>query len=112
MIAYILLCGYFPFDDENNENEIARQTINEPTPFPKSLWDKSSPEAKSFVDSKFLMKLDLLQKDPMKRMKIEDVLKHPWIIKVTSSKVNELRKKTVEANANVFKIFSSTQIEK
>jgi hypothetical protein len=40
-----------PFDDENSEREIARQTIHDPVPYPNSLWKKLSIEAKLFVDS-------------------------------------------------------------
>lgn len=53
IIAYLLLCGCLPFDDENSEREIARQTIHDPTPFPSSIWKKISLDAKQFVDSMF-----------------------------------------------------------
>lgn len=55
IMAYLLLCGCLPFDDENSEREIARQTIHDPTPFPSSIWKKLSSEAKQFVDSKYLI---------------------------------------------------------
>ena len=50
IITYLLLCGCLPFDDENSEKEIARQTISDPTPFPNSMWKDISKEAKQFVD--------------------------------------------------------------
>jgi calcium/calmodulin-dependent protein kinase I len=53
IIAYLLMCGCLPFDDENSEREIARQTINDPTPFPGCFWKKLSSDAKAFVDSKY-----------------------------------------------------------
>lgn len=52
IITYLLLCGCLPFDDENSEREIARQTINDPVPYPSAIWKKISNEAKLFVDSK------------------------------------------------------------
>ena len=52
IITYLLLCGCLPFDDENSEREIARQTINDSTPYPSAIWKKISNEAKLFVDSK------------------------------------------------------------
>jgi len=52
IMAYLLLCGCLPFDDEKSEREIARQTIHDATPFPSSLWKKISSEAKLFVESK------------------------------------------------------------
>ncbi len=51
IIAYLLLCGCLPFDHESSEREIARQTVQEPTPFPSILWKKLSSESKGFVDS-------------------------------------------------------------
>jgi len=74
IIAYLLLCGCLPFDDEHSEREIARQTIHDPTPFPGSLWKKLSSDAKTFVEN-------LLNKDPIKRMKIKEVMEHPWLQK-------------------------------
>ena len=53
VITYLLVSGFLPFDDQNSEKEIARQTINDPVPYPPSIWRKISSEAKDFVDSKF-----------------------------------------------------------
>jgi len=72
IVTYLLLCGCLPFDDENSEKEIARQTINDPTPFPGLLWKKLSSESKKFVEN-------LLSKNPSERMNIKQVLDHPWI---------------------------------
>lgn len=52
VIAYLLLTGTLPFDDENSEKEIARQTVFELTPFPDSVWKNFSPDAKDCVESK------------------------------------------------------------
>ena len=88
IIAYLLLCGCLPFDDENSEREIARQTIHDPTPFPSSLWKKLSSEAKQFVDN-------LLNKDPKKRMLIKEVLEHAWIQKYNkNSKIFDVKRKS------------------
>ena len=75
IITFLLLCGYLPFDDKHSEREIARQTIQDPVPYEKKIWDKYSPEAKAFVDG-------LLQKKPEKRYTIKEVLEHPWIKKM------------------------------
>ena len=74
IITYLLVAGFLPFDDENSEKEIARQTVYEPTPFPNSVWKSISPEAKAFVDN-------LLNKDAKKRMNIKQILEHPWLKK-------------------------------
>ena len=60
IITFLLLCGYLPFDDKHSEREIARQTIQDPVPFEDKIWNKYSPEAKTFVEG-------LLQKKPEKR---------------------------------------------
>ena len=52
-----------------SEKEIARQTVYEPTPFPSSIWKSISIEAKMFVDN-------LLDKNPDKRMTIQEVLQN------------------------------------
>ena len=72
IITYLLLCGCLPFDDENDEKEIARQTIQDPVPFYNVLWKNLSNEARDFVDR-------LLQKDPNKRMSVKEALNHCWI---------------------------------
>ncbi len=56
IILYLLLTGCLPFDDEESEKEIARQTIHDETPFPSVLWKKVSIEARNLVDSKLIYK--------------------------------------------------------
>lgn len=62
-----------PFDSDDNR-ETARQTIYDPVPFTHPIWDFVSSEAKDLING-------LLQKDRLKRISLEDVLKHPWICK-------------------------------
>ena len=83
IITFLLLCGYLPFDDKHSEREIARQTIQDPVPFENKIWNKYSPEARTFVEG-------LLQKKPEKRYSIKELLEHPWIKK--KDKVPEKRK--------------------
>ena len=47
----------------------------------KKIWDKISSEAKMFVDN-------LLDKNPDKRMNLEEVLKHPWLNKYFKKEEN------------------------
>ena len=58
VIIYLLLSGTLPFDDDD-DREIARQTIHDPVDFSYQTW-KSVPD-----DAKQLIK-GLLQKDPEK----------------------------------------------
>lgn len=54
---------------------------------------------------------DLLQKDPNKRMKIREVLEHPWIQKYNKSKLPEMRRKSHDGSSSVFKIYTSASEE-
>ena len=74
IISYLILAGFLPFDDEESDKEIARQTIYEPTPFPSEIWNNISKEAKSFIEN-------LLDKNPDNRMDIKEALEHKWIRK-------------------------------
>jgi len=107
VITYLLLCGYFPFDDENqDENEIRNQTISEPVPFPNYIWKKNSYESKIFVEK-------LLQKNPNKRLKIEEVLEHKWIKKFCKNNLTEIRRKSIDEKAvSAFKFYSSVEYNK
>jgi len=98
--TYLLLAGTLPFDDQNSEKEIARQTIHDPVHW-GSIWKKLSPEAKNFVGS-------LLQKDPNKRMEIRQTLEHPWIQKFNKTSLPEQRRKSKEIHSFNFKLYTVT----
>ena len=102
IITYLLVAGFLPFDHETSEKEIARQTVYEPTPFPSSIWKNISLEAKMFVDN-------LLDKDPEKRMTIQEVLQHKWLQKFhKEEKVVFKRRKSRElSGAEKFEAFST-----
>ena len=75
ILTYFMLAGKLPYDDpDDNENEIARQTINDPIPFIEDKWNIISDEAKDFVRK-------CLEKDPKKRINIKEILKHKWLKK-------------------------------
>ena len=75
ILTYFMLAGKLPYDDpDDNENEIARQTINDPIPFIEEKWNIISDEAKDFVRK-------CLEKDPKKRINIKEILKHKWLKK-------------------------------
>lgn len=97
IITYLLLCGCLPFDDEHSDKEIIRQSIYDSVPYPNSIWKKISNEANLFVDL-------LLQKDPSKRMTIQDILEHQWIEKYSKTGLPSLRKKK---NGNTFSNYAS-----
>ena len=70
MIAYILLCGYPPFYDENDANLFA-QILKGEFEFDSPYWDDISDSAKDFV-------LRLIRANPEKRFSCEKALAHPW----------------------------------
>jgi calcium-dependent protein kinase len=72
VIAYVLLCGYPPFNGNNNAEvyESVRRGIYW---FPSEDWKNVSSGAKDFISR-------LLQKDPRNRMTVDQALRHPWLI--------------------------------
>ncbi|XP_066561130.1 calcium/calmodulin-dependent protein kinase type 1D isoform X2 [Amia ocellicauda] len=71
VIAYILLCGYPPFYDEN-DSKLFEQILKAEYEFDAPYWDDISDSAKDFISS-------LMEKDPNKRYTCEQALRHPWI---------------------------------
>lgn len=77
MIAYILLCGYPPFNGENNA-DVHAAVLRGRYRFHSEEWSGVSKEAKDFIRK-------LLRKDTRKRMSIEMALRHPWMLKYMNS---------------------------
>ncbi|KAL7531110.1 hypothetical protein ACHAXR_003852 [Thalassiosira sp. AJA248-18] len=73
VIAYILLCGYPPFNGANN-NQTHKSVLKGRYSFPEEDWKDVSQEAKDFI-------VRMLQMDPKKRMSVEQALNHPWLVK-------------------------------
>ncbi|XP_056312005.1 calcium/calmodulin-dependent protein kinase type 1D [Danio aesculapii] len=71
VIAYILLCGYPPFYDEN-DSKLFEQILKADYEFDAPYWDDISDSAKDFISC-------LMEKDPSKRNTCEQALRHPWI---------------------------------
>ena len=72
VIAYLLLTGYLPFDDEESDKEVVRKTLFESIPFDNDSWKNISNQAKEFIKK-------ILIKDKEQRMTIEDILKDQWL---------------------------------
>ena len=68
--AYVLLCGYPPFEGETNE-EIFERIKRGTYSFEDPEWEHISREAKQLIDK-------LLNKDPDKRITAREALHHPW----------------------------------
>ncbi|XP_040199336.1 calcium/calmodulin-dependent protein kinase type 1D [Rana temporaria] len=71
VIAYILLCGYPPFYDEN-DSKLFEQILKADYEFDSPYWDDISDSAKDFIGN-------LMEKDPNKRYTCDQALRHPWI---------------------------------
>ncbi|XP_058480034.1 calcium/calmodulin-dependent protein kinase type 1D [Solea solea] len=71
VIAYILLCGYPPFYDEN-DSKLFEQILKADYEFDAPYWDDISDSAKDFISN-------LMEKDPAKRFTCDQALRHPWI---------------------------------
>merc|ERR1711868_294302 len=71
VIAYILLCGYPPFYDENDAN-LFEQIKKAEYEFDSPYWDEISDSAKDFINH-------LMEKSPVKRYTCDEALDHPWI---------------------------------
>lgn len=74
VIAYILLCGFPPFYDENNAALFA-SIKSGVFDFPSPYWDCVSASAKDLISR-------LLVVDPKKRLTAANVLEHPWISEI------------------------------
>eukprot|EP01083_Nonionella_stella_P142599 441608_1 len=73
VIAYILLCGYPPFNGADSV-EVHDAVRSGRYSFPSAEWSRTTREARDFVRR-------LLRRDPRNRMTIDEALKHPWITK-------------------------------
>ena len=81
VILYLLFCGYPPFNGKSNE-DIYSKILNEQVDFSGKEWTEVSEEGKHFI-------LNLLEKDPEKRLSAEQALQNEWLKKHTANTVNE-----------------------
>jgi calcium/calmodulin-dependent protein kinase I len=73
VIAYILLCGYPPFyDEDGNDDNLFAQIMRGDYEFDSPYWDNISQPAKDFISH-------LICVDTQKRYTCRMALEHPWI---------------------------------
>lgn len=82
VILYILLCGFPPFYEED-QNKMFRQIIKGNYTFPSPEWDRISPEAIDLVKR-------CLQVDPVVRITPVQALQHPWMTAESHALGNEI----------------------
>jgi len=96
VITYLLLSRVLPFDDED-DREIARQTIQDPADFNFHPWEKVSPEAQAVCKA-------LLEKNRHKRPGLEEVLSMAWFSEFKDA--NKARENATDAEK--FKAYTLT----
>lgn len=100
VIIYLLLSGTLPFDDDDDK-EIARQTIHDEVDFSYHIWKSIGDDVKDMIAK-------LLAKEKEDRMSLEDVLQHPWIVK-KSKAIAGARRKSGDSLSQQFKAFAMTE---
>lgn len=78
IIMYILLCGYPPFNAEN-DNDIMNKIKIGKFSFPEEEWDNISNEAKDLI-------IKMLAYKPSDRLAASDCLLHKWFTENTTKK--------------------------
>ncbi|CAI2385119.1 unnamed protein product [Moneuplotes crassus] len=100
VIIYLLISGTLPFDDED-DREIARQTLQDEPDFSYKIWKKKDKATIELVSS-------LLEKEKDDRMDLSSVLQHPWILN-KSEKIALQRRNSGDSSAAKFKAFAMTE---
>ena len=102
VITYLLLSRVLPFDDEEDK-EIARQTIQDAPDSSFEPWDTITPEAIDLVKK-------LLEKNRAKRSTLEETLQHKWF--ADYKEIHEARQGKLKDNNgldNKFEAFTLTE---
>lgn len=95
VIAYILLCGYPPFYDENDA-ALFQQILKAEYEFDSPYWDDISSSAKEFIRQ-------LMCKDPKKRFSCKQAIAFPWISGNTALDKNIHASVTAQLQKNFIK---------
>ena len=71
IILYIMLCGFPPFYNENNQ-ALFEAIKNCDYEFPSPYWDNISEDAKDLIRK-------ILVREPAQRLNADQILNHPWV---------------------------------
>ena len=96
VILYVFLCGYPPFEGDNNK-EIFKNVLKSELAFDPADWGAVSPEAKDLVSK-------MLEKDPAKRITAETCQDQPWFKINHITDVNEKDKRKVMQRIREFRL--------
>lgn len=97
VILYILLGGYPPFHDDN-QNRLFRKIVNGQYEFHQQYWSSISEEAKDLIRG-------LLTVNPRNRLTVDQALVHPWM----SARAEDLELKNLDGNLSELKKFQATK---
>ena len=100
IILFAMLCGYLPFDDRDN-NILFRKILQCKLEFPDEKETHLSDEAKDLIKR-------ILNPNPLKRITIDEVLSHPFLI----SGINELKQEMKPIVFNQEKIIIDYMVNK
>ena len=100
-----MLGRHLPFDSQDDK-EIGRKTIYQEISFNHPVWANVSATGKDLISK-------LLIKDRVTRIKIDQVLEHPWILGDDHS-ITSLRRKSADMGDKVlqFVVYSNTNMER
>lgn len=76
VVIYLMIVGYPPFFGKTKQ-EIIQKITSGYIDYSDDIWDSISPECKNLLSQMFVQ-------DPDKRISASDVMKSPWIAKVTT----------------------------
>lgn len=109
VITYILLCGYFPFDADENF-EVYRKIKSGTIIFPPDEWDHISKAGKDFVTT-------LMTYDFNRRPSAQEAMKHYWIQKELQLHPDPIqeerklsRKQVSSADKNVLQVLCGSHV--
>ena len=66
----MMLCGYAPFEGDNNK-EVFKRILSQDLEFDPEYWTTISEGAKDLITK-------MLKKDPKERISVNDALNHRW----------------------------------
>lgn len=92
VIAYIVLCGSFPFDAEHDA-QIFKQILKGRIAVTDPVWSEVSDEAKKFIHQ-------LLQCDPNKRLSATQAIQHSWLTATSLSYSQSKQSKPSDYHCN------------
>lgn len=99
VIMYILLCGYPPFDGDDDD-EIMGAILNQDYDFNSEEWKTVSLQAKHLISK-------MLQKDPSKRCTAQEAIDDEWIRKYDKNTAKAFSSQNIKSHLKNIQNFSN-----